>query len=82
MCSFRPYLACIPIYLVLLPHSPFSPPPFPLRPHIMMQTRSKLYLALDYVPGGDFFSMLVRDGPVSESRAVLYAAEIVLALVR
>ena len=35
---------------------------------------------LEYVPGGDFFSMLSRGGAVSEERAVLYVAELVLAL--
>ena len=45
------------------------------------QSPSKLYMVLDYVPGGDFFAVLSRGGPVSLDRAVLYLAEVVLALV-
>jgi len=35
---------------------------------------------MEYASGGDFFTLLSRDGAVSEERAVLYIAEIVVAL--
>lgn len=54
--------------------------PFIVRLHYAFQTASKLCLVLDYLPGGDFFSLLHRGGPVSEEQAVLYGAELVLAL--
>jgi serine/threonine protein kinase len=44
------------------------------------QTPSKLYLVLDFVPGGHLFFSLYRHGVFDEAVARLYAAEIVLAL--
>jgi serine/threonine protein kinase len=43
-------------------------------------TASKLYMVLDFARGGDFFTLLSRYGAVGEDRAVLYVAELVLAL--
>ena len=37
-------------------------------------------MVMEFVPGGDFFTLLSRSGAVSEERAVLYIAELVLAL--
>jgi hypothetical protein len=54
--------------------------PFVVGMRYAFQTRNKLYMVMDYVSGGDFFSLLAREGPVPEHRAVLYMAEIVLAL--
>ena len=44
------------------------------------QTRTKLYLVLDFVSGGHLFFQLYRQGVFSEDLARLYAAEIVLAV--
>jgi serine/threonine protein kinase len=44
------------------------------------QTPSKLFMVMDFVGGGDFFSLLSREGSVSEERARLYMAELLLAL--
>eukprot|EP00708_Paratrimastix_pyriformis_P002252 GAFH01000994.1.p1 GENE.GAFH01000994.1~~GAFH01000994.1.p1 ORF type:complete len:518 (-),score=151.53 GAFH01000994.1:570-2123(-) len=44
------------------------------------QTESTLYLVLDYVNGGELFFHLKNEQRFSESRCVLYGAEIVLAL--
>lgn len=44
------------------------------------QTETSLYLVLDYVNGGELFFHLKNERRFSESRCVLYAAEIVLAL--
>jgi serum/glucocorticoid-regulated kinase 2 len=45
-----------------------------------LQTRDKLYLVTDYIPGGELFFWLKRDRVFSQSRVRLYAAELVLAL--
>ncbi|CAM9554882.1 unnamed protein product [Choristocarpus tenellus] len=44
------------------------------------QTSGHLHLVLDYCPGGDLFSLLAREGCLSEDRTKVYAAELVLAL--
>lgn len=44
------------------------------------QSSRKLFMVMDFVSGGDFFSMLSREGAVSETRARLYTAELLLAL--
>lgn len=44
------------------------------------QTPSKLYMVIDFVSGGDFFTLLSREGTVGERRAQLYMAELLLAL--
>jgi serine/threonine protein kinase len=44
------------------------------------QNEDKLYMVLDYVDGGELFFHLQREGKFSESRARLYAAEIMLGL--
>jgi serum/glucocorticoid-regulated kinase 2 len=45
-----------------------------------VQTKHKLYLVLDYCPGGELFFHLTRDGVFPEEQARFYAAQIVLAL--
>ena len=54
--------------------------PFIVALHYAFQTRTKLYMVMDYVPGGDFFSVLHRNGVLGEERSILYIAEVVLAL--
>ena len=44
------------------------------------QTPEKLYMILEYCPGGDLGSVLKREKKLSEERAKLYMAEIILAL--
>lgn len=44
------------------------------------QSPAKLYMVIDYVSGGDFFTLLTREGCVGNRRAQLYCAELVLAL--
>ena len=44
------------------------------------QTPEKLYMILEYCPGGDLGSVLKREKKLTEDRAKLYLAEIVLAL--
>ncbi|KAK4251231.1 hypothetical protein C7999DRAFT_11015 [Corynascus novoguineensis] len=42
------------------------------------QDLSNLYLVMEYMPGGDFLSLLIRENVLSESVARFYVAEIVL----
>lgn len=44
------------------------------------QTEGKLYLILEYLPGGELFMHLEREGIFSEETACFYLAEITLAL--
>jgi len=44
------------------------------------QTPDKLYMVLEYLPGGELFFWLKKEKKFSESRARLYTAEITLAL--
>jgi serine/threonine protein kinase len=54
--------------------------PFLVCAHFTFQTDSKLFLILDYVPGGELFLRLKQEYRFSESRARLYAAEMILGL--
>ncbi|KCV73160.1 AGC/SGK protein kinase [Fonticula alba] len=54
--------------------------PFLVGLRYSFQTPEKLYLALDYVNGGELFFHLQRERCFEESRARFYAAEIVSAL--
>ena len=54
--------------------------PFIVSLHFAFQTEHKLYLALDYCPGGELFGLLQRQKKVEEEHGRLYAAQIVLAL--
>ena len=54
--------------------------PFIVSLHFAFQTEHKLYLALDYCPGGELFGLLQRQRKVEEEHGKLYAAQIVLAL--
>ena len=44
------------------------------------QTPKKLFMVMDFVAGGDFFTLLSREGSVTENQGRLFMAEILLAL--
>lgn len=54
--------------------------PFIVGLNFAFQTNTKLVLIMDYCPGGDLGKLLEREGRVEESRARIYAAEVLLAL--
>ncbi|OHT11416.1 AGC family protein kinase [Tritrichomonas foetus] len=54
--------------------------PFLVGAHFSFQTDAKIFMVLDYVPGGELFNRLKEEGKFSESRTQLYAAEILLGL--
>ena len=54
--------------------------PFIVSSRYAFQTPEKLILIMDYCPGGDLGQLLEKEGKLEESRAKLYAAEILLAL--
>jgi serine/threonine protein kinase len=54
--------------------------PFLVAAHFSFQTEQKIFLILDYVPGGELFSRLRDEGKFSETRTIFYVAEILLAL--
>ncbi len=44
------------------------------------QDKSNLYFVMDYIPGGDMMSLLIKKGIFEESLAQFYIAELVLAI--
>ena len=54
--------------------------PFLISASYSFQTPSKVFLAMEYVNGGELFKRLQEDGRFSPKRAQLYAAEIALAI--
>lgn len=54
--------------------------PFIVSIKYAFQTPEKLYMILEYCPGGDLGSVLKREKKLSEERAKLYLTEIILAL--
>jgi serine/threonine protein kinase len=54
--------------------------PFLVCAHHAFQTEDKLFLVLDYVPGGALFTQLRKEQRFAEPRARLYAAEILLGI--
>jgi serine/threonine protein kinase len=54
--------------------------PFLTRMHYAFQSEGKLYMVLNYLPGGELFNRLKREGRFSVERVRLYAAEIALGL--
>jgi len=54
--------------------------PFIVRMHFAFQSADKLYLVLDYLPGGELFYHLKKERRFEEDRCRLYAAELVLAI--
>jgi len=54
--------------------------PFLVGLHASFQTKTSLYLVMDYMPCGDLYHYLRKEKTFSEDRSRLYAAETVLAL--
>eukprot|EP00347_Sterkiella_histriomuscorum_P015797 403355646 len=54
--------------------------PFIVNLNYAFQTNTKLFLILDFCPGGDLGKILQRERKFTEDRARIYAAEILLAL--
>ena len=54
--------------------------PFIVSLNFAFQTPEKLFLILDYCPGGDLGSHLMREKRFSEEKAFIYACEVLLAL--
>lgn len=54
--------------------------PFIVGLNMAFQTMDKLFLVLDYCPGGELFFHLGKVGRFPEERAKFYAAQITLAL--
>ena len=44
------------------------------------QDTSNLYLIMDYMPGGDFLGLLIRDNILTESVTKWYIAEMILCI--
>eukprot|EP00325_Prymnesiales_sp_UTEX-LB-985_P021116 CAMPEP_0174720844 /NCGR_PEP_ID=MMETSP1094-20130205/34671_1 /TAXON_ID=156173 /ORGANISM="Chrysochromulina brevifilum, Strain UTEX LB 985" /LENGTH=157 /DNA_ID=CAMNT_0015921413 /DNA_START=72 /DNA_END=542 /DNA_ORIENTATION=+ len=54
--------------------------PFLTRMHFVFQNDDKFYMVLNYLPGGELFARLKREGRFSLERTRLYCAEIILGL--
>jgi serine/threonine protein kinase len=54
--------------------------PFLVKLYYSFHTQKNLYLVMEFIPGGDLFSLLETLGPLAESVAKVYIAETVLAL--
>jgi serine/threonine protein kinase len=54
--------------------------PFLVSAKCSFQTLDKIFMVMDYVPGGELFMRLKEEGTFEEARVKLYAAEIALAL--
>jgi serine/threonine protein kinase len=54
--------------------------PFVVKLHYAFQSSDKLHLVCDYMPGGEIFYHLRKEGCFSEERAKFYICEIILAL--
>lgn len=54
--------------------------PFIVKLHCSFQTKRRLFLVLDYCPGGDLGKMLQKENKFSEARARIYLCEILLAI--
>ena len=58
----------------------FTKHPFIVKLNYAFQTATKLFLILDYCPGGDLGQLIRREGYLEEEVAKVYMAEILLAL--
>lgn len=54
--------------------------PFIVNLHYAFQSVGKLYLILEYLPGGEMFTQLEREGVFLETTARFYSTEVILAL--
>ncbi|KRX02249.1 Protein kinase-like domain [Pseudocohnilembus persalinus] len=54
--------------------------PFIVKLDSAFQTDNKLYLVMEYCPGGDLEGLLIQNGRLKESQAKVYLAEILLAI--
>lgn len=54
--------------------------PFIVQLNYAFQTKSKLYLILEYCPGGDIGKLLIKEGKFSEELSRIYIAELILAI--
>ena len=54
--------------------------PFIVRLYFAFQTRTHLFLVMEFVPGGDLLSRLVKHGRLTLRLSTIYAAEVFLAL--
>lgn len=54
--------------------------PFLIQMHSAFQNDKKLFLVLEYCPGGELFGLLSKKKRLSEDQARFYAAQILLAL--
>jgi serine/threonine protein kinase len=54
--------------------------PFIVNLNYAFQTKTKLFLILDFCPGGDLGKIISQERRFTEERARLYIAEILLAL--
>lgn len=54
--------------------------PYIVNMHYAFQCKGRLYLIMDYFPGGQFLDMLVNHSPFEPEAYTLYTAEIMLAL--
>ena len=54
--------------------------PFIVGLNYAFQTRERLFLILDYCPGGDLGKVIAKEKRLSEERARIYLSEIILAL--
>ena len=54
--------------------------PFIVRLHFAFHTSTRVYLGLDFMQGGDLFTLMRRQGRMGDEAARLYMAEIALAL--
>jgi serine/threonine protein kinase len=59
----------------------YSDNPFIIKLHFAFQTKKKLFLVIDFCPGGDLETLLSQSKyPFSEQKARIYIAEIIVAL--
>jgi serine/threonine protein kinase len=54
--------------------------PFIVQIHGAFQTKDKLYLVLEYCPGGDLEKKIIKEKKIPEDIVKMYAAEITLAI--
>lgn len=54
--------------------------PFIVKLYYSFQTSDKLFLILDYCPGGDLSELLTKEGKFTEEKSKIYLCEIILAI--